>query len=94
MDVSEDLKWVIVVASYNAGIDPVIRWLKQKDSTRVDNFVESIPYAETRLYVKRVLQTAHIYYQLYSLSEVKKEVARTRGLKLQVGMRKKKENMK
>ena len=32
---------------------------------RLDIFVESIPYAETRAYVKRVLQSAQVYYLLY-----------------------------
>ncbi|PIR21954.1 MAG: hypothetical protein COV44_10200 [Deltaproteobacteria bacterium CG11_big_fil_rev_8_21_14_0_20_45_16] len=55
----------VVVASYNAGTTPVKRWLKELGMDRLDIFVESIPYAETRAYVKRVLQSAQVYYLLY-----------------------------
>jgi len=63
--VSRPLKTVMMVAAYNAGIDPVRRWIKEQDTRHVDSFVESIPYTETKAYVKRVLQTAYIYHRLY-----------------------------
>ncbi len=77
MPVPEDLKPAILIASYNAGIEAVQRWLREKESTTADLFIDSIPYTETRLYVKRVLQSAHIYFQLYGDHD--KEVARTKG---------------
>jgi len=63
--VSDDLKMVLVVAAYNAGIDPVRRWVKEQDTENIDVFVESIPYTETRGYVKRVLQSASIYSKIW-----------------------------
>lgn len=77
LSVAEVLKPVLIVAAYNAGIEAVQRWLNDKDSSSVDLFVESIPFTETRAYVKRVLQSAYIYFQLYGDHD--QEVARTRG---------------
>jgi soluble lytic murein transglycosylase len=45
-----------VVASYNAGEEPVRRWAV--DRPAADVFVESVGYVETRGYVKRVLGAA------------------------------------
>jgi soluble lytic murein transglycosylase len=77
LSVPSELKPVLIVASYNAGIEAVQRWLKEKDPSSLDLFVDSISFSETRTYVKRVLQSAYIYYQLYGDRD--KEVARTKG---------------
>ncbi len=52
------------IASYNAGPQAVARWLE--DSTLADDeWVEAIPYDQTRAYVKRVLRSLHAYRVLY-----------------------------
>lgn len=56
----------LAVASYNAGTGPVSSWLKENPTTDLAEFVEMIPYSETRGYVKRVLQSAQIYHLLYA----------------------------
>jgi soluble lytic murein transglycosylase-like protein len=66
--VDPQLKPALQVAAYNAGIEAVQRWLKQKDTSSLDVFIESIPFQETRGYVKRVLQSAYIYSRLYGKS--------------------------
>lgn len=66
LEIPNDLKAVLMIASYNAGIEATKRWLKDKDISRTDRFIEEIPFQETRQYVKRVLQSAYIYYRLYS----------------------------
>ncbi|HEX4481851.1 MAG TPA: transglycosylase SLT domain-containing protein [Rudaea sp.] len=48
-------------AAYNAGVDPVGRWVNQRDSLEPDFFIETIPYKETREYVARVLAFSVIY---------------------------------
>ena len=48
-------------AAYNAGSDPVGRWIDARDSLDPDFFIETIPYKETREYVARVLAFAVIY---------------------------------
>ncbi|MGH8122219.1 MAG: transglycosylase SLT domain-containing protein [Rudaea sp.] len=48
-------------AAYNAGPDPVTRWVDARDSLDPDFFIETIPYRETREYVSRVLAFSVIY---------------------------------
>ncbi len=58
---------VAVIASYNAGGHNVNRWLKSYAGLAEDEFVESIPFGETRDYVKKVLATAELYKKLYGM---------------------------
>jgi soluble lytic murein transglycosylase len=52
------------IASYNAGPHAVARWLE--DSALADDeWVEAIPYEQTRAYTKRVLRSLHAYRVLY-----------------------------
>jgi soluble lytic murein transglycosylase len=53
------------IASYNAGPEPVARWLAADRGRDDDEWVESIPYDQTRSYVKRVLRSVHVYRALY-----------------------------
>jgi soluble lytic murein transglycosylase len=48
-------------AAYNAGVDPVGRWIDARDALEPDFFIETIPYKETREYVSRVLAFSVIY---------------------------------
>jgi soluble lytic murein transglycosylase len=56
---------VSAVAAYNAGSRPVDRWRRSLVSLREDEFIENIPYYETREYVKKVLTFAEVYRRLY-----------------------------
>ncbi|MBX2811446.1 MAG: transglycosylase SLT domain-containing protein [Myxococcales bacterium] len=56
---------VPTAASYNAGPRVVDRWLEAFDGRPLDEFVERIPYRETRRYVRRVIETWFLYHQLY-----------------------------
>jgi len=53
------------VASYNAGPHAVSRWLARFPDAELDEWVEQIPFEETRDYVKRVLGSAVAYQILY-----------------------------
>ena len=55
----------LAIASYNAGELAVQRWLEQTPLDDVDRFIESIPYAETRLYVKTVNRNRNEYRRIY-----------------------------
>jgi soluble lytic murein transglycosylase len=55
-----------VIAAYNAGPNAVRRWVNKNGHREADEFVELIPYKETRKYVKRVLTSYHVYRDLYS----------------------------
>ncbi len=52
------------IASYNAGPHVVVDWV-DRDEQPDDEWVESIPYAQTRSYVKRVLRSLQAYRLLY-----------------------------
>ena len=53
------------LASYNAGPHVVSDWLEGPAAVEDDIWVESIPYDQTRGYVKRVLRSYHAYRVLY-----------------------------
>jgi soluble lytic murein transglycosylase len=54
----------LAVAAYNAGEGAVDRWLAANSDQALDAFVEEIPIAETRHYVKRVLTSEAVYRTL------------------------------
>jgi soluble lytic murein transglycosylase len=54
---------VLVTASYNAGWRKVRDWLPEKGTLPMDIWVETIPYKETRNYVKAVMAYNQIYSQ-------------------------------
>lgn len=54
-----------VLAEYNAGPAPLARWIAASPDAPDDEFVETITYAETRNYVKRVLRNYNVYRNLY-----------------------------
>lgn len=58
---------VLMCAGYNAGEGNVDKWLETRGNTPSDEFVERIPFRETRHYVKRVLRTSQTYRVLYDL---------------------------
>ena len=53
------------LAAYNAGTDRVGDWLGQGHYRDPQEFVESIPFTETREYVQAILRNANMYRQLY-----------------------------
>jgi soluble lytic murein transglycosylase len=53
------------LAAYNAGADRVEDWQAQGKYRDVQEFVESIPFTETREYVQAILRNANVYKQLY-----------------------------
>ncbi|AFY02312.1 soluble lytic murein transglycosylase [Bdellovibrio bacteriovorus str. Tiberius] len=55
----------LVAAGYNAGPHRVKNWLSSFGNLETDEFIEHIPFLETRNYVKRVVSNAYIYSQLY-----------------------------
>jgi len=53
------------LAAYNAGSDRVQDWMGQGKYRDVPEFVESIPFTETREYVQAIVRNANVYKQLY-----------------------------
>jgi soluble lytic murein transglycosylase len=62
-----DRNIALTAAAYNAGSGNVKRWQKTLGSLPQDEFVESIPFRETREYVKKVLAAMELYQRLYRL---------------------------
>ena len=61
-----DGSYVLSIAGYNAGPHRVRRWLKEFGDPRtkdvdVIDWVEMIPFDETRNYVQRVMENLHVY---------------------------------
>jgi soluble lytic murein transglycosylase len=53
------------LASYNAGPHRVVEWMAWNTYREPAEFVESIPFTETRDYVQAVLRNAEMYRRLY-----------------------------
>jgi soluble lytic murein transglycosylase len=56
------------LAAYNAGEDRVDQWRKDGNFKSVEEFVESIPFTETREYVQAIMRNAVLYKLLYPTS--------------------------
>lgn len=56
---------LLVAAAYNAGPEAVSGWIGNGTGSVRDEFVESIPYSETRGYVKKVLRNYAEYRRIY-----------------------------
>ncbi|HEU4521489.1 MAG TPA: transglycosylase SLT domain-containing protein [Thermoanaerobaculia bacterium] len=59
---------ILAIAAYNAGEEAVGRWIARTPIGDPDLFVESIAYAETRLYVKTVTRNRYEYRRIYETS--------------------------
>ncbi len=55
-------------AAYNAGDDRVIDWQSVGNYHGIEEFVESIPFSETREYVEAILRNEQIYRELDKLT--------------------------
>jgi len=57
------------LAAYNAGEDRVTSWTAGQSYREIAEFVDSIPFTETREYVEIVTRNADIYRQLYGVQQ-------------------------
>ena len=56
---------LFAVAGYNGGPHRVALWLERRGDLPFDEFVETIPFTQTRRYVKKVTRYLGIYLRLY-----------------------------
>ncbi len=56
---------VYAVASYNGGAGAVSSWLRKSNHSDLDEFIENIPYPETKNYVKKVFRSYWNYVRIY-----------------------------
>jgi len=61
-----DGKLEYALAAYNAGAHRVDTWLTNGTYRDTEEFVESIPFTETREYVQAIMRNASIYKRLYA----------------------------
>jgi peptidoglycan lytic transglycosylase len=57
------------LAAYNAGSNRVDEWLQNGKYGEIAEFVESIPFTETREYVQAIVRNSQVYRQLYLQTE-------------------------
>jgi soluble lytic murein transglycosylase len=55
------------LAAYNAGDVPVRQWMAVGNYKDIAEYVESIPYTQTREYVQAILRNKEIYHALYGV---------------------------
>jgi len=60
---------ILTLTAYNAGPTRVKRWLQEMRFADWDEFIENLPFEETRGYVKNVLRNYGVYRKLYALSD-------------------------
>jgi soluble lytic murein transglycosylase len=67
--------YILAVAAYNAGPARVDKWIHEYGDPRAHDvdaidWIESIPFAETRNYVQRVLEGVQVYRQRLGTAKV------------------------
>lgn len=58
--------YVIALAAYNAGIGTVKNWIKQGIIKADGSDIENIPYKETNMYVRKIINNYNMYKKIYS----------------------------
>jgi soluble lytic murein transglycosylase len=61
-----DRDWLLALAAYNAGPGNVQRWTNGQDIADPDLFVETLPAAQTKDYVRGIYQQYRFYESIYS----------------------------
>ena len=56
---------LLVTAAYNGGEGSVNKWVRNYSTKDYDEFIENIPYDETRNYIKKVFRSYHLYKKIY-----------------------------
>jgi soluble lytic murein transglycosylase len=63
-------RWEAALAAYNAGLSRAQAWSKWGGFREPAEFVETVPFSQTRNYIQIVLRNADIYRRLYAKSAV------------------------
>ena len=59
------------LASYNGGHNVVTVWINKINTNDPEEFVERIPYPETKNYIKQIYQNYWVYNYIYNSSKIK-----------------------
>jgi soluble lytic murein transglycosylase len=60
-----DIVKILALGGYNAGESRVRRWVEEFGIEDIDEFVENIPFSETKRYIKKVCDSYEMYKFLY-----------------------------
>jgi soluble lytic murein transglycosylase len=77
----------MALAAYNAGPANVKFWAQSCNGCGVDEFIESIPFKETRKYVKKITKTYLTYRQIYDADQNIEETREISLSSIREGMR-------
>ena len=58
--------WEAALAAYNAGLTRAHSWLTWAEFREPAEFIETVPFSETRNYIQTVLRNADVYRRLYA----------------------------
>jgi soluble lytic murein transglycosylase len=59
-------RWEAALAAYNAGLSRAKAWSTWGEFREAAEFVETVPFSQTREYIQIVLRNADIYRRLYA----------------------------
>jgi soluble lytic murein transglycosylase len=58
-------RWEVALAAYNAGLSRAHAWLTWGEFREPAEFIETVPFTQTRTYIQTVLRNADLYRRLY-----------------------------
>ncbi|HLW75510.1 MAG TPA: transglycosylase SLT domain-containing protein [Bryobacteraceae bacterium] len=58
-------RWEVALAAYNAGLSRAHAWMTWGEFREPAEFIETVPFTETRNYIQTVLRNAEFYRRLY-----------------------------
>jgi soluble lytic murein transglycosylase len=62
-------RWEVALAAYNAGLSRAHAWLTWGEFREPAEFIETVPFSQTRTYVQTVLRNADLYRRLYGSAQ-------------------------
>lgn len=66
---------IFTIGAYNAGPHKVTRWMNQFQTSELDEFIERVPYVETRKYLMKNIHFLAVYTYLYHPNDSRFRVA-------------------
>jgi len=76
----------LTTAAYNAGPESVMGWFKGRHRVETDLFVDTMPFRETRGYVKRMVETLVIYRLVHDGKDLETAVGEVLSLGLDLSV--------
>jgi len=68
-------RWEVALAAYNAGLSRAHAWLTWGEFREPAEFIETVPFSQTRTYIQTVLRNADLYRRLYASPQPARGVA-------------------